>query len=269
MKWTHFVPSAGGGPRVGWLGVVFVGLAVIVVGCSKGRGLDDAWMAKLAAADGAWQPKEPGFETGLRAAMAPLIDERPAHPDVLWRHARLEVAEGLASSDPLVARDHFGKGRALAARCVDLDAAFQRRRTTIGWESALVQAYPSEQRCVDQLAWAWARWWIAADPEAMHLDETAVRALTARAKGERDEWSRALYMAGRIDPSPDAAARLDAVVAEAPWDLARVADAAILASDDAARFDAYLRSAEERARAKSPRDQAALERLRAHAERER
>lgn len=238
-----------------------IGLLILSIACA-GRGrervsLDDG----IRRADAAWRPEVAGFEAGARAAMVPLLRTRPDDPQVIWRHARLLVAEGLAQTDPRAARDRFALAREEAARCLDADPIFLRRRLVAGWRSALSVMSSSYEPCADLLAWAWVRWWIAADPRAMAIDEPALRALSERAGGENGAWARALFRSAARTQDPRGPADLLTLAEGRSWDLPLQVDLVLYGSLSERERAVFARQIRGRARDEAPRDQGALARL--------
>ncbi|TVQ89625.1 MAG: hypothetical protein EA397_14725 [Deltaproteobacteria bacterium] len=215
----------------------------------------------LARADAAWRPEVAGFEAGARATMVPLIRSRPDDPQVIWRHVRLLVAEGLATTDPIEARDKFSQAREEGVRCLDGDPIFRRRREAMGWSSALSVLTSARTPCADQLAWAWVRWWIAADPRAMSLDEPALRALTDRAQGDNGGWARALFRLRSRSPDPRGHGELLALAEQRSWDLALQVDLILYGELDPRERSVLARQARTRARENAPRDGGSIARL--------
>jgi hypothetical protein len=240
--------------------VSLVALALVACGArKKSRG---GLAEQLAALDAAWRPERVGFEGIVRARIEPLLASHPDEPEVLWRHARLLVAEGLALEEPESARDRFAMARSEASRCLDLDVAFRRRRQAVGWASALELVPPARQRCVDQLAWSWTRWWAASDPIAMAIDETPLRALARRAAGDEAPWTRALFEACRPAAGPDERAGLASLMERYGEDLAAAADVAVWGGLSSDARDELITVIEARLRPGAKRDTAALARAR-------
>ena len=101
--------------RMRWVGRAGVAVALLLlVGCGGRRGRVGVQTA-LTAADDAFRPGEPGFEDEVQRLLDEAAGEGPEGPEILWRRARLAVARGQASADPVAARsarqvwrDHSG-----------------------------------------------------------------------------------------------------------------------------------------------------------------
>jgi hypothetical protein len=234
-------------------------VVLVLVGCGGARsrtGFDQA----LAAADAAFQPGQPGFEDRVQRLLDAAGRDTPNRPEILWRRARLEVARGQASADPVIARDAFARGRAIAAGCLDAQPGVRRRRIAGDWRSA-VQAVPEVARpCVAQLAWAWTRWFLAADPKGAALDRFTLNVLVAAGTGRENQWAEAL-LAGLDGDRRTADTLLLALSAVYPDDLAILADRigwVFLPSGDEAAARDLFEELQRRVRPEVPRDVAAL-----------
>jgi hypothetical protein len=237
--------------------------ACVLVGACGARRRTDGLGTALALLDAAWVPERAGFEARTRARLEPLLRSAPDEPELLWRHARLLVAEALAEPEPSLARDRLALARAEATRCLERDPAFGRRRRDAGWAAALAVVPVARQRCIDQLAWSWVRWWVAADPVGMALDEPALRALARRATGPEAAWTVALFDAARSRGAEAEGAALVRVHAAAPADAALAADVIVWAGLPAAARADRLAELEASARPGVGRDTVALARARA------
>jgi hypothetical protein len=215
----------------------------------------------LVIADAVWDIDAPGFEARTRTALEPLLVSRPDDPEILWRWSRLLVAEGLSATEIHDQRRAFAGAREFAARCLDQDPRFRHRRDHQGWSIALGEVADARSRCVDQLAWAWVRWWVVSDPRAMSADGATLRALTDRAAGDEGAWARALFRATQPDRPPDSVTDLVRWAQQGPSDLARVVDAIEWGDLPPDERDAYVRYVRQSARPDAPRHVGALSRV--------
>lgn len=241
------------GCRVRWVGVVAL-VCLAACGGRRGRiGIDSA----LAAADAAYRPGEPGFEDEVERLLGKVDGEGP---EVLWRRARLAVARGQSYADPIAARQAYADARALAVACLDGTVAVRRRRIEGDWPGALALVPESASPCVGQLAWAWTRWFLAADPQGAALDRFALDALVKSGTGRESQWAGAL-LAGLDGDRRTADTLLVALSAVYPNDLAIVADRiawVLIPSGDQPAAEERLEELRDRVRADVPRDVAAL-----------
>lgn len=168
--------------RVVWCIAVVVGLA----GCPKARLSDEeiALRAALAAVDAAWDAR--AGEDGLgpvRTAMAAIPELSRDDGRVLWRVARLAIAEGLVVDDPHEARRHYAQAREAGLRCVGRDPLVTtalRDGTELTFDTPVEPLLAS---CAAWSAYAWARWLTTFEEAATTLDHPRVKALAEAGDG--------------------------------------------------------------------------------------
>lgn len=179
----------------------------------------------LALADAAWDVYDLEALGRVGDALEQAAAVAPRDPRVLWRQVRFSVAMGLTRDEPAEARAWFARGRAVAARCLDSDQGFVRRRMAAGWGSALALVDEARRPCMDQLAWSWTRWWFASDPVAVALDDDAVATLSAASAAPEGRWADGLVTGARAGGSPaDGVDMLDGLGPSAHEDPAWIAD---------------------------------------------
>jgi hypothetical protein len=212
----------------------------------------------LAQADLAFNTADPGFLGRVRTHLDRAARVGADDPEVLWRRARWLVAVGLTAEDPEDAAASYAEAREVAARCLDADAAFARRRRVGGWTPALELVPVARRACADQLAWAWTRWWLEVGPSAAALDGPTLAVLVDRTGGPDLAWARALVVGAQ---GADGWVVLSAMDDRYEEDPAWMADAAWLARraaqpSEAKRWELRLQETPD-----GPRSRAAVARL--------
>jgi hypothetical protein len=237
-----------------------------LLACPKrGPDVEEQVQALLVRSDEAFAQRG---EVGLEASAAPLREAfglDAEHPGVGWRLGRQQIAEGLASSDPVAARAFFAEARSSTVRCLEADPTFVSRRTGQGWAEALATVTSQREPCAAWLALAWVRWTIELGPAAAALDLEAIDALL-QATGEYSErdlrsvvrWAEALTFATR----PEWAGQDVERAAEAFEDAIELEPDAVVRRVDRYRYLSVDRE-EERAQitampARTPEDQRAV-----------
>jgi hypothetical protein len=209
-------------------------LVVTLMGCPKRVDGEDPVPALLRQADNAWDARgTQGFEPVIVALDLAFQAER-GRADVLWRLARLHVAQGLAAEEPRDAMREFGTARGLALECLDLEPGYLQRRRQGEVTPALEALGQPEGPCLVWAGLAWTQWMALMGGGAAALDLEALDALLAR--GEQLDngdspgvisWSRGLLYAIRPPVEGgdlDAARRELQAAIEASPELARRRD---------------------------------------------
>lgn len=198
-------------------------LLVTVLGCVKRAPSGaEALEAAIRAVDKAWEARTENLDPVRQALLAAQAID-PESPEVAWRFARLEIAEGLMRRDPYRRIKFFSQARQHAWSCVMGDSVVKSVALESGLESALRRTKVPRQPCVSWAYLAWSRWYGDFGPAAASLDRARFRTLervgTAFAgEGDRDrvKWASALVKAADGDPSTlstieDPVARIDEV----------------------------------------------------------
>lgn len=181
--------------RGAWVVLMCVALA----GCPKVRiDPDDAALAAaLADADAAWDARG---RVGL-ARVHQILDGVPAtrqdHPEVLWRRARVGVAQGWSEDEVVARRRAFAQARAWGMRCIQgVPAA--RRLVREGRVVEAASAVPLDRlRCAAWAGVAWTRWLVTWERTASTVDLRVVEALLHTGDTVADHdivmWSKAVF----------------------------------------------------------------------------
>ncbi len=182
-----------------------IAVLLLAPACLKQRKpSEDAFPAALALADAAWEAR--GTE-GLDPAFALLNDAaalRPAHPEVRWRSARLELALGLSEDDMPARRAALARAREAGLAC-----AFASPNAQHAWrrgdhaEAVRLIAKP-DLVCQGWAALAWVRLVIDQGPAAAGVDRERLDALVNDAREEASvpqRWAQALALT--LDHAPD------------------------------------------------------------------
>jgi hypothetical protein len=203
---------------------LLVAIVVLTAGCGAAQKRDAARLAaRFTAIDPAHRPVD-GAPAELEAqAIEALLASHPdlaESPEVLWRQARLQVRIGLEQTHHGARIDLFSKGRDAAIRCLETDPAVRRRRATSGWPSALEVLPPRLEPCLEQLGWAWARWYVESGPLAAHADTPDLAAILEQApvsEGYHGGWASALFEGWRPRRVDEGTGEAGAAARRAGW----------------------------------------------------
>jgi hypothetical protein len=212
-------------------GLVLVLLAAS--GCAR-RATTDAEAqasAVVGALDTAWARRGSDGLEPVEAAFAAIGSPQDTIPGVLWRRARLQVAEGELVDDPAEARRAYARARGTAMACLQQDHAVAQLvaegRAAAPPEAApepgapppVVTVPPERRPCAAWAGYAWARWLAQEPGPGTALDVPRVEQLLelghdpADAERERTiAWGRALVAL----VAPDHGSRADVLAAAAP-----------------------------------------------------
>jgi hypothetical protein len=194
------------------------------------------------------------------------LDERErATTPVMWRRARSITAGAMTMLKDSEARDAYAQARQVALDCLDADPYFRERRLAVGLVKALPSVGEERRQCVDQLAWAWTRWFVLVGHARAAIDLAEVEALTlANRDPTTGPWSQGLLASANTDYT-SARAQLERLVATHPSELHIRADLAVYVlspqrDEEAVRHS--LAVVEAQASAERATDMAAVQRLR-------
>jgi hypothetical protein len=199
------------------------GSAVVLLalaGCPRRASTDAEAQASavVGALDTAWARRDAtGLEPVVEAAAA-IAPPQDALPGVLWRRARVEIAQGEVADDLDAARRAYARARGSAMACLEQDRVVG--QLVAQGRPVDAAAVPAERRaCAAWAGYAWARWLSVEPGVGTALDVPRIEELlelgSDPADPERERtiaWGRALVRLVASTPG----ARPDVLAASAP-----------------------------------------------------
>ncbi|MBW1878633.1 MAG: hypothetical protein JRI25_12335 [Deltaproteobacteria bacterium] len=239
-----FRNSSGRRTRQEW---TIVGLLLVAAWCtacprSGHDAADDPLPGLLRVADVAWVGRGRGGFEPVEEALLEARTLAPGHPEVLWRLARLETAQGLAAPDTVMATRHYGRAREFGMECLQAEATFAQSYAVRGWSDAVTRVPPAREPCLEWTTFAWARWLAAFGGAAGAIDLPTLDLLHEHLHGDfgpdpltLGRWTEGILYATRPPEEGRDLGRamtaLEDAIRVRPEELARRADLVILVGD--------------------------------------
>lgn len=179
-------------------------VAAALVACPKRDGATSKIPDLIDLADERWEQRDVYGLDGVEEVLLEAWQEDAAHPEVLWRMARLGVSRGLLDPDPRSARYALAEARSLGMQCLDGDPVFQQRRLEVDWAEAIEVLPARRLGCAAWGGMAWTRWLSKHGAAAAALDIARLELMldAVITEGSYEErsvgvWARGILEAAR------------------------------------------------------------------------